>query len=114
MSSDGIRYLVQEPVDIATHPVYSKYTPTDWAMYFLEHYGQIDGGHHKAWVLDQMARAIKGTPVIVECALWSDGQAEDRVWLGDPSTEYIMWRDTILGGHNGDEREYDYDEGIAP
>lgn len=24
------------------------------------HYGQIDGGHHKTWVIDQMVRIITG------------------------------------------------------
>lgn len=28
------------------------------AMRLIEDYGSIDGGHHKAWVIDQIARAL--------------------------------------------------------
>lgn len=51
-------------------------------------YGQTDGAHHKAWVIDQMARAL----------------------LGD---DYAEW----IGEHNqGDDgpNTYGWDEGIAP
>lgn len=27
-------------------------------MRLIEDYGSIDGGHHKAWVIDQIARAL--------------------------------------------------------
>lgn len=48
-------YLGETTVDIATTP-FAAYTATEWAMYFVECHGQIDGGHHKSWVLDQVAR----------------------------------------------------------
>jgi hypothetical protein len=107
-------YLGQVPVDISTHPEFRLYTPMNWAMYFLERYGQIDGEHHKAWVLDQIARVVHGTKVICERASWSDGQTEDRIWLDEPSQEYLTWRDGMLAGDDGDEHDYDYYEGIAP
>lgn len=50
--------------------------------------GQIDGAHHKAWVIDQMVRALTG-----------DGYAE---WIRN-------YRD----GEHGPET-YGWDEGIAP
>ena len=59
------KYLGEFPVDVATHPEYSKYTQADWAMLFIGKYGKIDGGHHKTWVLDQVARILKGTPAVV-------------------------------------------------
>ena len=30
------------------------------ALTIAARYGQIDGGHHKAWVIDQMCRALLG------------------------------------------------------
>lgn len=51
-------------------------------------YGQIDGEHHKAWVIDQMCRCL----------------------LGD---EYEDW---VIFYENGDENgyEYEWEAGIAP
>lgn len=87
---------------------YMGYTPTHWAMEYLMHYGQIEGEHHKTWVLDQIARILNGTPIILKLAKWSDGQEEYRFWTGKPSKAYRAWvRKSKKGG-------YDYDEGIAP
>lgn len=30
------------------------------ALYVAFNYGQIDGGHHKAWCIDQMVRILTG------------------------------------------------------
>lgn len=30
------------------------------ALAIIEQYGQIDGAHHKAWVIDQVVRALQG------------------------------------------------------
>ncbi len=94
---------------------FKDFTPSDWAMYFIGRYGQIDGDHHKAWVLDQVARILKGTPLIVKQASWDDGQKEYRVRTQDePSSEYAKWVTEMLGESDGDEYEYSYEEGIAP
>ena len=107
-------YLGSFPVNIADSK-FKDYTPTDWVMYFVARYGQIDGGHHKAWVIDQTAQLLKGTPVIVEQAKWSNGLTEYRVYLGEPSEEYLNWVQAMLGECNEDgEYDYDYDDGIAP
>jgi len=106
------KYLGEAPVDIRKSP-YKDYTPTDWAMYFLERYGHIDGDHHKTWVLDQMARIIKGTPVIVKLAKWKDGQEEYRINTGEPSKKYKDWVIEMCDGEDGPDT-YGYDEGIAP
>jgi hypothetical protein len=50
--------------------------------------GCIDGGHHKAWVVDQMVRALTG-----------DGYAE--------------WVRQLKAGGDGPDT-YDWDEGIPP
>lgn len=110
-------YLGQFEIDIATTP-FRGFTPADWALHFVERYGQIDGDHHKTWVIDQVARILKGTPVIVVEARWDRGggdtQQEFRVWTGTPSPEYEAWVEEMLGEEVDGEREYDYDVGIAP
>jgi hypothetical protein len=85
-------------------------------MYFIECYGQYDGGHHKQWTLDQIARIVKGTPIIVKLAKWDDGTENYRVSTGEPSNEYLEWAKEMLGEYNEDDEEYEYgyDEGIAP
>jgi hypothetical protein len=109
------KYLGKTPVDVITHPEYSKYTNADWALYFIQMYGGIDGDYHKDWVLDQVARCLKNTPVEVFEAKWDDGQSEYRISTGNPSEEYKKWVESMLGKKNElGEYEYDYDEGIAP
>jgi hypothetical protein len=105
-------YLGQTVVDVKDTP-FQYYAPADWAMYFIERYGQIDGDHHKLWVLDQVARILKGTPVIVNLAKWDNGYEEYRVWTGDESIEYTNWVNEMIGNKDG-EPGYSYDEGIAP
>lgn len=56
------------------------------ALTLAKRYGQIDGAHHKAWVIDQMVRALM------------------------PNVDaYQLWRK--LYEHDG---EHTWDEGIAP
>lgn len=85
----------------------------DWAMYFLERYGSIDGAHHKDWVLDQMALIMKGTPVVIREAKWNNGHSEYRVNTGEPSQEYLDWVAELCDGEDG-PNTYGYDKGIAP
>lgn len=56
-------------------------------------YGQIDGDHHKTWVLDQIMRIIKGDKY--------DG------WVDN-------YEHTDNQGKSCDEREYTWEVGIAP
>ena len=51
-------------------------------------YAQIDGAHHKAWVIDQMVRSLTGD-------------------------EYKTWIANHNAGEDGAET-YSWDEGIAP
>lgn len=87
-------------------------TPVEWALRLIERYGQIDGAHHKAWVLDQVARVLKGAPVTVCEARWKDRPPEEHFTVGT-SPEYERW---VIEMKNGDDgpNTYDYDEGIAP
>ena len=107
-------YLGETPVIIETHPVFSTYTPSDWAMLFIEKYAQIDGEHHKNWVLDTTSRILKGTPVGVTLARWSNGEQEYRFRLGNPSKSYLDWREEMLGRDDTGEPQYSYEEGVAP
>lgn len=88
-------------------------TREEWALYFIGSYGQIDGGHHKTWVLDQVARILRGTPIIRKEARWLNGHVEGRFNLGEPSQEYLDWVVEMCDGEDGPET-YGYDEGIAP
>jgi len=107
-------YLGETEVDVSKHPVYSKYTQSDWAMVFIERYSGIDGDHHQKWLVDQVARILKGTPVVVKTAKWDNGHSEDRVVVGEPTMEYKAWVNDMLGEYVDGEYEYDYDVGIAP
>ena len=88
---------------------YKGFSNVDMAMVYIERYGGIDGDHHKTWVLDQVARILKGTPIIYKKAAWDDGTVEVRIETGKPSKKYTKWaKDMLCDG------EYDYDVGIAP
>lgn len=50
--------------------------------------GGVDGAHHKAWVIDQMVRALTGE-------------------------EYAEWVREYRAGEDG-PKTYDWDEGTAP
>lgn len=105
-------YLGELEIEIAQSK-YKDYTPVDWAMYFIESYGQIDGAHHKQWVLDQVARIFKGTRVIVKQASWDNGHTEDRISLAQPPLDYSEWVLEMKDGEDGPDT-CNYDFGIAP
>ena len=56
-------------------------------------YGQIDGSHHKAWVIDQVMRIIKGD--------------EYEEWVHSYEYQDVDNNPTV-------EKEYEWDPGIAP
>ena len=101
-------YLGDIEVESLIDTPYENFGPTEWAMEFLE-LGQIDGEHHKTWVLDQVARVLKGTPVLVRLARWEGGYSEYRCSTGDPSQDYLDWVNYMR-----DDDKYNYDEGTAP
>lgn len=110
-------YLGDTPVDVQSHPRFSQYSPGDWAMLFNEMYGQIQGDHHRAWVLDQMSRILLGTPVEVKQARWENGHTEYRYSTQDPPSDaYLMWVEDMKGKWLEEEGhfEYDYYEGCPP
>jgi hypothetical protein len=58
------------------------------ALEVAERFGSTDGAHHKAWVIDQMVRALTGDEYAATIRRWKDGEE-------GPET-------------------YEWDEGIAP
>lgn len=111
------KYLGETLVNQNDVEEFKSFNQSDWAMYFIESYGQIDGSDHKLWVLDQVARLLKGTPVIIRLAKWEDGSCEYRVSVSKKeSIEYKKWRLRMLGNNDEIEGSYNYiyDEGIAP
>ncbi len=92
---------------------YALYSKEDWVMYYVERYGGIDGDHHKTWLLDQIARILKGAEIQIKVARWSNGHTEDRINIINPTEEYHMWVEEMKSGEDGPDT-YDYDVGIAP
>ena len=107
-------YLGEFDIDIKD-TFAAEYTSADWALHFVTVYGGFDGAHHKAWVLDQVARILNGTRVIVKEARWENGNKELRYWTDEdnPSQKYLEWVIDAKAGEDG-PNTYDYDEGIAP
>lgn len=110
--SNETTYLGQFPVDLDSTE-FKGFTPSDWALRFIQDYGGIDGEHHKDWVLDQVARVLNGTPVLVEEAKWSNGETHLRYMTGNPSKQYHDWVAMVKSGEDGPDT-YSYEEGIAP
>jgi len=108
-------YLGETEIKSTNGTPYEGFGPTEWAMQFIEFYGQIDGGHHKQWVLDQVVRILHGTPIILFLAKWDDGKQEFRYYTGEPSQAYLDWVEEMLGEVDEDGNyEYGYEEGCAP
>jgi len=82
------------------------------ALEFALRYGGIDGDHHKAWVIDQMVRALTGCPMIKTDALDCNNKPYSYEEQG-VSGEYGDWVRNAKDGEDG-ANTYDWDEGIAP
>jgi hypothetical protein len=89
-------YLGESVVD-KSETEYKDYTPSDFAVLYINMYGYIDGEHHKTWVLDQVARILKGTPVIIKLAKWRNGHTEYRLDTGKVSEKYIEYCIELIG-----------------
>ena len=114
-SPDPNTFQGEKVVDIKNTP-FKDYKNSDWAMYFISSYGQIDGSHHKQWCLDIVAQILKGSPIEIKEASWSNGHKEYRVNVKEESQEYKDWVQEMKGEWNEEYEEYDYsyDKGIAP
>lgn len=108
-------YLGEKSVDLTADENYKSFGPKEWSLYFIERYGQIDGAHHKQWVLDQVARILLGAKVRGKIASWSDHPDEYRISVGS-SFAYKAWVREQWGewDEENEEYEYGYDNGCAP
>ena len=82
------------------------------ALDIIMEYGSIDGAHHKAWVLDQVVRALTGCPTVTKRAISSMGKSYEYEARGE-SEEYLAWVARYKDGEDGPET-YEYDVGIIP
>jgi hypothetical protein len=88
--------------------------PTALALDYIFAYGQVDGAHHKAWVLDQVVRILNGAPVTVKQASWDNGLTELRHSVGT-NEAYEQWvKRYCTDEETGDPDGYEYNCGIAP
>ena len=94
---------------LVTDGTFDCWDESEWAKKWIEDYAQIDGAHHKMWLLDQVQRILLGTKVVVKEASWENGDSEYRFDLDEPSEEYLEWVDRYE-----DDGEYEWDMGIAP
>ena len=110
MSHERMLELGFKEVNKADSP-YRDYKTKDFIMYILERYGQTDGSHHKAWVIDQIARLQKNCPVRIYEYKRPSGEFLYEFDVGE-SKKYNDWVMQMRFDEEGDE--YDYDVGIAP
>lgn len=89
------------------------FTPSDWVLYWIEKYGSINGSHHKAWLIDQIARILNGCAITVKIAKWDDGVQEYRVSIDGENEKYKNWVISVKSGIDGPDT-FDYETGIAP
>lgn len=75
-------------------------------------YGGTDGDHHKAWVIDQMVRALTGCPFKTKHGVDYQGKPYQFRSLAE-SVAYRAWVTRRKAGEDGPET-YDWNEGIAP
>jgi len=104
-------YLGEFPLKQKNTP-FAKFKSADWALYFIESYGGIDGAHHKQWLIDQVARILNGAAIEIVEARWDGGTSEYRIRVV-ASDKYAAWVKWMKAGEDGPET-YTWDEGIAP
>lgn len=109
------RYYMNEPFidnDFTSSPVLNCCSRIKKALDYAVRYGGIDGDHHKAWVIDQMVRALTGCPMIEGHSIDCNGNPYIYQYQGE-SPEYIKLVADAKTGEDGPET-YEWNEGIAP
>jgi len=82
------------------------------AMEIALRYGQIDGAHHKAWVIDQMMRALTDCPMVKKSGVDCNSKQYEYETYGESALyERIIRRHNA--GKDGPDT-YGWDVGIAP
>ncbi len=78
----------------------------------LDSADNIDGAHHKQWIIDQMVRALTGCPIEQREGWDHHGNVYTYSTRGE-SSDYQLWIATYKDGEDGPET-YAWDTGIAP
>ena len=73
------------------------------ALKFAAEDGQVDGAHHKMWVIDQMVRALTNCPIVTRSALDYQGKSYQYECQGE-SDAYCKFVSDVG----------EWDKGIAP
>lgn len=81
------------------------------ALELADLYGNIEGGHHRKWVIDQMVRALCGCPVEQTPMEDGNGHAYVLETLGE-NDEYRAF----VAGYEGDAepKKYEWELGTPP
>ena len=90
----------------------SKTTRINEALQIARNYGGIDGAHHKAWVIDQMVRALTGCLMVDDEATDCRGEKYSYSRRGE-SKRYKRFVTDARAGEDGPQT-YDWDEGTPP
>lgn len=77
------------------------------ALDYARQYGGIEGDHHKAWVIDQMVRALTGCPEVSKEAAGYSYKAQGE------SQEYAKFLADTKAGNDGPDT-YGWEVGIPP
>jgi len=96
----------------ATLPAQTEQQRIDKALALAVAYGGIDGDHHKAWVIDQMVRALTGCPVVQNEHTDSAGRPYAYLGQGE-SPAYTALVAEACAGEDG-PHTYSWEKGIAP
>jgi len=98
--------MKREVIDISKTE-YAMYSPTAWALKWIEMHGDIEGDQQKAWLLDQIARILNYTKVVIEKLTFRPDMPPEYIFsLDEPAEQYHRWVANL-----GDP---DYDTGVAP
>ncbi len=98
--------------DLETMPTDTPEQRIAKALAFAVRHGGHDGSHHKAWVIDQMVRALTGCPVEQRSAVDARRQPYTYDAQGE-SEEYLGLVADACDGDDGPET-YEWDVGIPP
>ena len=84
---------------------------TKKALAIALRYGGIDGDHHKAWVIDQMVRALTGCPMVPK-RMVSDGKPYTYDVQGESKAYAAFVAEARIGDDGPDT--YEWWVGVAP
>ena len=95
---EPVKEVVKDDKDMLVNVAFEKRIEN--ALEFLSVWGQVEGDHHKAWVIDQVVRALCGCE-------WN---------FNDSFFQNEEYKDWVSGYCYDDNHvmEYEWDTGIAP